>query len=132
MQKRPVQTDQAPAPVGPYSQAIVAQGPFVFCSGQIPIDPATGEVNREDVASQTRLVLENLKAVLAEAASSLEHVVRTGVFLSDMNDFAAMNAVYTEFFDGNAAPSRVTVEVSRLPKDVLVEIEAIAMVASSR
>ena len=131
MQKRPVQTDQAPDPVGPYNQAIVAHGPFVFCSGQIPINPATGEVNTGDVASQTRLVLENLKAVLAEAASSLEHVVRTGVFLSNMNDFAAMNAVYAEFFDGNAAPSRVTVEVSRLPKDVLVEIEAIAMVASS-
>lgn len=117
-------TTAAPAPVGPYSQAI-AMGGLVFTAGQIAIDPATNAVIEGDVAAQTQLVLENLAAVLAAAGSGLSKVIKTTVFLADMNDFAAMNAVYAEAFAASK-PARSCVEAARLPKDVRVEIEAIA------
>ena len=124
---RTVQTDEAPAAIGPYSQAVVANG-FVFCSGQIAMDPASGALTGGDAAAQTRQVLSNLKAVLEAAGSSLGHVVKCTVFLRSMEDFAAVNAVYSEAF-GQSRPARAAVEVSRLPKDVDVEIEAVALVA---
>ncbi|MEO0854267.1 MAG: Rid family detoxifying hydrolase, partial [Cyanobacteria bacterium J06648_11] len=114
-------------PVGPYSQAIAARGGFIFTAGQIAIDPATGTVMPDtDVGQQTERVLQNLQAVLAAAGTSLERAIKTTVFLSDMNDFAAMNEVYSRFFS-NPAPARSCVEVARLPKDVLVEIDVIAL-----
>ncbi|HHO54093.1 MAG TPA: RidA family protein [Deltaproteobacteria bacterium] len=121
-----VQTDRAPAAIGPYSQAVVANG-FVFCSGQIAMDPASGQLVEGDVAAQTRRALANLQAVLEASGSALSKVVRCTVFLRSMDDFAAMNAVYAEAF-GDARPARAAVEVSRLPRDVSVEIDAIAVV----
>jgi 2-iminobutanoate/2-iminopropanoate deaminase len=122
-----ISTPDAPAAIGPYSQA-VAHGGLVYCSGQIPLDPATGAlVGGEDVAAQTRQVLANLDAVLRAAGTSREHVLRTGVFLRDMADFAEMNAVYAAFF-GEARPARATVAVAGLPRDVRVEIDCIAAV----
>ena len=121
---RPIASDAAPAAIGPYSQAVRAGG-FVFCSGQIPLDPATGAVVPGDVAAQTRRVLLNLEAVLAAAGCSLQDVVKTTLFLADMDDFAAVNAVYAAAL-GEHRPARATVEVSRLPRDVRIEIEAIA------
>ena len=127
-----IQTDQAPAPVGPYSQAIAASGQFVFVAGQIPLDPRTGTiVGGDDVAAQTKQVLANLDAILQAAGVSFNDVVKTTVFLADMNDFATMNAVYTGAFDEAIAPARVCVEVSRLPKDVRVEIDCIAVKEST-
>ena len=125
--KNLVSTKNAPAAIGPYSQGITASGTMVFVSGQIPIDPATGSVVSDDVSSQTRQVLKNISAVLEAAGANLENVVKTTVFLYDMNDFAAMNAVYSEFFATNP-PARAAVQVARLPKDVRVEIEAIAVI----
>ncbi len=122
--KKIVNTSQAPAPVGPYNQAVVV-GNLVFTAGQIAIVPATGQFEENDIRKQTRRVLENLKAVLEAAGSDLQHVVKTTVFLKNMDDFAAMNEVYAEYFTENA-PARSAVEVARLPKDVLVEIECIA------
>lgn len=122
--KKIVNTSQAPAPVGPYNQAVVV-GNLVFTAGQIAIDPTTGQFEENDIRKQTRRVLENLKAVLEAAGSDLQHVVKTTVFLKNMDDFAAMNEVYAEYFTENA-PARSAVEVARLPKDVLVEIECIA------
>lgn len=123
-----IQTEHAPAPVGPYNQAIVATGELVFVAGQIPLDPKTGElVGGEDVAQQTEQVLENLKAILQAAGVTLKEVAKTTVFLADMNDFAAMNTVYAQYFEEATAPARACVEVSRLPKDVRVEIECIAV-----
>ena len=121
-----INTDKAPKAVGPYSQAIEAGG-FLFCSGQMPIDPATNELKLfdGDVAAQTKLVLSNLKAVLAAVSLELTHVVKTTVFLADMNDFAKMNEVYTADF-GTHKPARACVQAARLPKDVKVEIDAIA------
>ena len=119
-----VSTSHAPAAIGPYSQAVKI-GNFVFTSGQIPINPATGQVITGPVEEQATLVLNNLKAVLEAAGSSLDKVVKTTVFIKDMNDFAAVNAVYATFFAAEP-PARSCVEVARLPKDVLVEIEAIA------
>jgi len=119
-----IRTPNAPPAIGPYSQAIV-NGEFVFCSGQIPLDPTTGEVVAGGIQEQTHQVLKNLRAVLEAAGSGLEHVVKTTVFLKSMNDFAAMNAVYATYF-ADAPPARSTVEVARLPRDVLVEIECIA------
>ena len=124
--RREIRTDAAPAPVGPYSQAIVTDG-WVFASGQIPFDPATGELIDGDVAVQTERVLMNLAAVLEAAGASLSTVVKTTVFLNDMGDFTHMNEVYASFF-GDHKPARATVEASALPKNVDVEIEAIARV----
>ncbi len=123
--KTVVATDQAPAAIGPYSQAVVA-GPYVFCSGQIPLDPATGELVGGGIEAATRRVLGNLRAVLEAAGTGLERVVKTTVFLTDFTHFAAMNAVYTEFFPGQP-PARSTVGVAALPRGVAIEIEAIAL-----
>jgi 2-iminobutanoate/2-iminopropanoate deaminase len=122
-----VQTDKAPAAVGPYSQAVTAGG-FIFCAGQLPINPTTNEVPLT-VAEQTRQSLKNLAAILAAAGTSLDAIVKTTVFLKDMNSFGEMNAVYAEFF-GAVPPARSTIEAARLPRDVLVEIEAIALAQS--
>ena len=119
-----VDTDSAPKAIGPYSQAVKV-GNFIFTSGQIAIDPEKNELISGGIQEQTRRVLENLKAVLEAAGSSLENVVKTTVYLSDINEFSAMNEVYAQFFE-TAKPARATVEVSRLPKDVKVEIDAIA------
>jgi 2-iminobutanoate/2-iminopropanoate deaminase len=121
-----IKTQQAPEAIGPYSQAVKA-GALVFCSGQIPLDPVSMTVVRDTITEQTQQVFVNLEAVLKAAGSSLQQVVKTTVFLQDMNDFQAMNAVYAECF-GEHKPARATVEVARLPKDVLVEIECIAAV----
>lgn len=121
-----ISTDKAPRAIGPYSQAIVAGG-LAFCAGQVAIDPASGELVTGDVKVQTRRAIQNLAAVLAAAGSELQHVVKTTVFLKNFDDFAAMNAVYEELFQGHK-PARSTVEVVRLPKNALVEIEAIAIV----
>jgi 2-iminobutanoate/2-iminopropanoate deaminase len=118
-------TDQAPAAIGPYSQATVAGG-FVFCSGQIPLD-LKGQVAEGDITVQTEQVLKNLKALLEASGSSLGQVMKTTVFLADMNDFAAMNAVYSQYFT-QSPPARSTIQVARLPRDVRVEIEAIGLV----
>ncbi len=120
-----VSTKDAPQAIGPYSQAVKANG-FVFTSGQIAIDPATQQVVAGDVAAQTERVLRNLSEILEAAGSGLGKVVRCTVFLKNMNDFAAMNAVYGKYFS-SAPPARSTVEVARLPKDVLVEIDVIAL-----
>jgi 2-iminobutanoate/2-iminopropanoate deaminase len=122
--KNVIATADAPAAVGPYSQAVNA-GNFLFCAGQIPLDPATGNLIEGDVTAQTRRVLDNVKAVLAAAGLTFEHVVKSTVFLADMNDFAAMNAVYSEYFAA-PYPARSTIQVARLPKDARVEIEVIA------
>jgi 2-iminobutanoate/2-iminopropanoate deaminase len=124
--KEVVATQKAPQAIGPYSQAIKANG-MIYTSGQIPLDPATGQIITGDVAAQTERVLNNLSEVLAAAGSSLQQVVKTTVFLKNMSDFAAMNEVYGRFF-AQEPPARSTVEVARLPKDVLVEIEVIAIV----
>jgi 2-iminobutanoate/2-iminopropanoate deaminase len=121
-----IATDQAPRAIGPYSQAIRA-GSLLFCSGQIPIDPATGEFVSGGVAEQTEQVMRNLSAVLQAGQSSLKQVVKTTVFLADMDDFTAMNEVYGLFFGGNP-PARATVQAARLPRDAKVEIEAIAFI----
>jgi 2-iminobutanoate/2-iminopropanoate deaminase len=120
----PVSTDRAPGAIGPYSQAITVDG-WVFCSGQIPIDPASGELVEGDIGAQTDQVLRNLAAVLEAAGSSLKRVVKTTVFLADMGDFAGMNEVYARHF-GDHRPARAAVAVKTLPKNVDVEIEAIA------
>lgn len=125
LMKKEIKTQNAPMAIGPYSQAIEANG-FIFASGQIAIDPSTGELITGGVEEQTRLVLTNLSSVMEAAGSSLENVVKCTVFLKDMNDFSKMNAVYEEFFDA-PYPARAAVEVARLPKDVKVEIEAIAV-----
>ena len=124
--KEIISTDKAPGAIGPYSQAIKAKG-MVFCSGQIPIDPATGEFVSNDVTEQTEQVFKNLTAVLEAAGTSLEGVVKTTVFLADMNDFNAMNEVYARYFSDNK-PARATVQAARLPRDAKVEIECIAVV----
>jgi len=121
-----IATDQAPRAIGPYSQAIRA-GNLLFCSGQIPIDPSTGEFVSGGVAEQTEQVMRNLSAVLSAGQSSLSQVVKTTVFLADMDDFTAMNEVYGRFF-GENPPARATVQAARLPRDAKVEIEAIAIV----
>ena len=121
-----VRSEKAPAPVGPYSQAIRAGG-LVFCAGQVALDPATGAMVSGDVVDQTRQVLLNLGEVLRAAGTSFDHVVRTTVYLSDLEDFARMNAVYGEFF-GNPAPARSTIQAARLPRDARVEIDAIAVI----
>ena len=126
MRREPIKTSNAPAALGPYSQAIKV-GDFVYTSGQVAIDPATGEFIGGGIAEQTDRVLKNVSAVLEAAGSSLDQVVKTLVFLADMDDFAAMNDVYGKFFPG-APPARSTVQAARLPKDARVEIEAVALV----
>lgn len=123
--KEVVSTDKAPGAIGPYSQAIKSGG-MLFCSGQIPIDPATGEFVEGGIAEQTHQVFKNLIAVLEAGGSSLDGVVKTTVFLADMNEFAPMNEVYAKYFDSNK-PARATVQAARLPRDARVEIECIAL-----
>ncbi len=123
---RSIHTDRAPAAIGPYSQAVVVDG-WVYCSGQIPLDPETGDLLSGSVAEQTELVLRNLRQVLEAAGSSLSHVVKTTVFLSDMNTFAEMNEVYAKHF-GEHRPARAAVQAAALPKSCDVEIECIARV----
>jgi 2-iminobutanoate/2-iminopropanoate deaminase len=125
--RQAVSTESAPKAIGPYSQAIRA-GDLLFVSGQVPIDPATGSLVDGDIAAQTTRVLRNIGAILDAAGASFDHVVRTTVFLADMNDFAAMNEVYAGCFTA-PAPARATVQVSRLPKDARVEIDVIASFA---
>lgn len=120
-----VKTDRAPAAIGPYSQAVIAGG-FIYTSGQIPINPSTGLVEAADVEGQARQVLENLKNVLEAAGSGLSKVVKTTVFIKDMKDFAGINEIYSGYFS-DPYPARSCVEVARLPKDVLIEIEAVAI-----
>jgi 2-iminobutanoate/2-iminopropanoate deaminase len=125
MDRSVISTEQAPAALGPYSQAVVA-GDFVFASGQLPIDPATGQMVEGDVAAMTRQVFRNVEAVLAAAGSSLGHVVKITVFLADLNDFQTMNGAYAEFFPENP-PARSTIQVARLPRDARIEIEVVAL-----
>jgi 2-iminobutanoate/2-iminopropanoate deaminase len=124
MTKEIISTSKAPQAIGPYSQAVRA-GDFLFCSGQIPMDPETGELVAGAIGNQTERVLKNIRAVLQAAGAGLDRVVRCTVFLSDMNDFAAMNEVYGRFFEKDP-PARAAVEVARLPKNVGVEIAAVA------
>ncbi|ERT03894.1 rutC family protein [Lyngbya aestuarii BL J] len=131
MTRQIIRTDKAPAPVGPYNQAVIANG-MVFVAGQISIDPTTNQiVHLQDVAKQTEQIMANLEAVLSAAGASWSEVVKTTIFLKDMNDFAAINSVYGQYFETENAPARACVEVSRLPKDVLVEIDCIAMLENN-
>lgn len=127
MDKKIVKAKGAPAPVGPYNQAVVI-GNLVYTAGQIPLDPVSGQMVGANAGEQAQQVLKNLKAVLEAAGSSLPKVVKTTVFLKDLNDFNAMNEVYAKYFDATTAPARSTIQVARLPKDSLVEIEAVATV----
>lgn len=122
--KRIIYTDKAPAPIGPYSQAVESGG-FIFVSGQIPIDPATGELVAGDIADETHQVMKNLHAILEESGMSFEDVLKCSIFVADMKDFAAINDVYGSYFTQNP-PARETVEVSTLPKNVNIEISCIA------
>ena len=124
--KKIINTQNAPAPIGPYNQAILA-GETLYISGQIAINPESGELVRDAITLETRQVLENLKAILEEANFTLEHVVKTSIFLSNMDYFATVNEIYAEYFSNGAAPARETVAVNTLPKDVNVEISAIAV-----
>ena len=123
MNKKIIATDKAPAAIGPYSQAIEAGG-FVFASGQIPVDPATGNIP-EGIEAQAKQALTNVKNLMEASGLSMENIVKTSVFIKDMNDFAKVNEVYATFFD-NDFPARSCVEVARLPKDVLIEVEVVA------
>ena len=126
--KKVIRTDKAPAPVGPYNQAIAATGQMIFIAGQIPLNPETGEiVGQNDVVEQAQQVMKNIEAILTESGANWSNVVKTSVFLKDLADFTPVNQVYAQYFDEATAPARACVEVSRLPKDVLVEIECIAV-----
>ncbi len=127
MQKEILKTDKAPLPVGPYNQAVKI-GNLIYTAGQIPLDAKTGQMVAGGVTEQTTIVIEHLKNILQSAGSSLDKAVKATVFLKDMNDFAAMNAVYSKYFKEETAPARSTIQVARLPKDALVEIELIAHV----
>jgi len=129
MSGKVILTSDAPAPIGPYSQGILASGSMLFVAGQIPIIPKTGQVIAGDIKAQTRQVLLNLEAILHQAHCEMSDIVRTTVFLTDLGEFGAMNEVYAEFFK-QTPPARSTVQVSRLPKDVKVEIDAIAALKS--
>jgi len=120
-------TQKAPAPIGPYSQAILVDGKFLYTAGQGPMDPESGKITEGSIKEQTRQVMKNLEAILLAGGASMASVVKTTVFLKDMNEFGAMNEVYAEFL-GTAAPARSTVEAARLPRDIRVEIEAIAII----
>jgi 2-iminobutanoate/2-iminopropanoate deaminase len=129
MSRDVIQTPQAPAPVGPYNQAIRASGVMVFCSGQIALDPASGQIVGEgNVAKETEQVMQNLEAVLKAAGATWADVVKTTVFLADMNDFATVNEIYARYFDEATAPARACVQVAKLPKNVQVEVDCIAVV----
>ena len=129
MSKKVIRTDKAPAPVGPYNQAIAASGEMLFVAGQVPLDPQSGNIVGDgDIQAQTKQVMANIEAILTEAGASWDNVVKTGVFLTDLANFGAMNKVYAQYFEESTAPARACVEVSRLPKDVLVEIECIAVI----
>lgn len=131
MERTVIRTTQAPAAIGPYSQAVVVPvggDRMIFCSGQIPLDPETGAIVEGDITVQTRRVLDNLGAVLAAAGASWANVVKTTIFLADLGDFAAVNAVYGERFGAGAPPARSTVQAAALPKQARVEVEAIAVV----
>ena len=123
--KRIINTSNAPKPIGPYNQAVIS-GDLMFISGQVAFDPNTDELVLDDIQTETKQVMENLKSILEEADLSFNNVVKTTIFLSDMNDFQQVNEVYGSYFSNNQAPARETVEVSRLPKDVNVEISMIA------
>lgn len=124
--KKIIHTTEAPAPIGPYSQAVM-HGNTLYTSGQIAIDPKSGEMLDTDVEMETTQVMRNLKAVLKAAGMEFKHVVKTSIFLKDMNDFQRVNAVYSEYFDEAEAPARETVQVAKLPKDVRVEISMVAI-----
>jgi len=126
MPKQPIKTPRAPAAIGPYSQGVRAGG-FIFVSGQIPLDPTSGEVVSDDVAQQTDRVMRSIRAILDDSGATMEDIVKTTIFLVDMNDFAVVNEVYGRYFSAEP-PARATIQVARLPKDVKVEIEAIAYV----
>jgi 2-iminobutanoate/2-iminopropanoate deaminase len=126
MSKQVVLTADAPQPIGPYSQAIKAAG-FLFCSGQIALDAKTGAVAAPDVEGQTRIVMENVRAVLKAGGSSFDKIVKTTIFLKSMGDFPKVNEIYGKYFEGITPPARSTVEVARLPRDVLVEVEVLAL-----
>ncbi|MCX7973408.1 MAG: RidA family protein [Candidatus Aminicenantes bacterium] len=128
--KQEIKTDQAPPAIGPYSQAILAQG-FIFVSGQIHLNPSTGEMLAGSIKEQTKQVLENIKAILEAAGSSLNNIVKTTVFLQDMNDFSLMNEVYKSYFQP-PYPARSTIQVARLPRDARIEIEAIALAGDKK
>lgn len=129
MSKKVIRTDKAPAPVGPYNQAIATSGQMLFLAGQIPLEPQSGKIVGEgDITAQTQQVMTNIEAILTEAGANWNNVVKTSVFLTDLANFGAMNQVYAEYFEEKTAPARACVEVSRLPKDVLVEIECIAVI----
>ncbi len=123
--KKIINTKKAPAPIGPYNQAVL-KGNMLYTSGQIALDPNTGELDVKDIMSETKLVMENLKAVLTEAGMTFEHVLKTSIFISDMKNFASINEVYATYFNEATAPARETVEVANLPKYVNVEISLIA------
>lgn len=127
MTKRILATEKAPAALGPYSQGVVASGEMIFVSGQIPIDPATGAAVEGDIARQTVQCMDNIAAILAEAGATVENIVKTTIYLKDMDNFGIVNEAYGKYFK-NDAPARGCVEVARLPKDMQVEIEAIAVV----
>ncbi len=128
MSKKVIRTNHAPAPVGPYNQAISASGQMLFVAGQVPLDPQSGNVVGEDITAQTKQVMSNIEAILMAAEATWDSVVKTSVFLTDLANFVPMNQVYAQYFAEETAPARVCVEVSRLPKDVLVEIECIAVI----
>lgn len=129
MSKKIIRTDKAPAPVGPYNQAIATSGQMLFVAGQVPLDPQSGQIVGEgDIQAQTQQVMINLEAILTEAGANWDSVVKTSVFLTDLANFTPMNEVYARYFSEDTAPARACVEVSRLPKDVLVEIECIAVI----
>ncbi|BAZ45083.1 endoribonuclease L-PSP [Chondrocystis sp. NIES-4102] len=129
MSKKVIRTNKAPAPVGPYNQAIASEGQMLFLAGQIPLDPESGNIVGEgDITAQTKQVMANIEAILTEAGATWDNVVKTSVFLSDLANFTPMNQVYAQYFAEDTAPARACVEVSRLPKDVLVEIECIAVI----
>lgn len=127
MEKKIIRTENAPAPIGPYNQAVVA-GNMLFVSGQIAIDPKTGDLLQGDIQAETKLVMENLKAILTEAGTDFSKVIKSTIFLMDMGQFAQVNEVYGAYFDNATAPARETVQVSGLPKGVKVEISVITLV----
>lgn len=128
MNRRIIHTDSAPAPVGPYNQAVVATGQMMFVAGQIPLNPQTGAlVGEDDVVVQTEQVIANLRAILEAGGATLANVVKTTIFLKDMGDFSVVNEIYGKYFGGDEAPARACIEVARLPKDVRVEMECIAV-----